>query len=48
VTSAWHLPPSMAEFEAVSGKITTCPVGLSHRDCTLLNEYSLANNLVSW
>ena len=30
VTSAWHMPRSMAEFQAVGCNVTAYPVDLSH------------------
>ena len=48
VTSAWHMPRSMAEFEAVGCKITPYPVDFRTGDWTPLTEYSLANSLLRW
>jgi len=48
VTSAWHMPRSMAEFEAVGCKVTQYPVDFRTGDSTPLAEYSLANTLLRW
>jgi uncharacterized SAM-binding protein YcdF (DUF218 family) len=48
VTSAWHMPRSMAEFEAVGCQVTPYPVDYRTGDDTSLNEYSLAYSLVRW
>ncbi len=48
VTSAWHMPRSMAEFEAVGCKVTPYPVDFRTGDHTSLTEYSLANSLLRW
>lgn len=48
VTSAWHMPRSMAEFEAVGCKVTPYPVDFRTGDATPLTEYSLAYSLLSW
>ncbi len=48
VTSAWHMPRSMAEFEAVGCKVTAYPVDFRTGDSTSLTEYSLANSLLRW
>jgi uncharacterized SAM-binding protein YcdF (DUF218 family) len=48
VTSAWHMPRSMAEFEAVGCKVTPYPVDFRTGDSTSLTEYSLAHSLVRW
>jgi uncharacterized SAM-binding protein YcdF (DUF218 family) len=48
VTSAWHMPRSMAEFEAVGCQVTPYPVDFRTGDDTSLNEYSLAYSLVRW
>jgi uncharacterized SAM-binding protein YcdF (DUF218 family) len=48
VTSAWHMPRSMAEFEAVGCKVTPYPVDFRTGDSTPLTEYSLANSLLRW
>jgi uncharacterized SAM-binding protein YcdF (DUF218 family) len=48
VTSAWHMPRSMAEFEAVGCKVTPYPVDFRTGPSTALTEYSLANSLLTW
>ena len=48
VTSAWHMPRSMAEFEAVGCKVTPYPVDFSTGYSTSLTEYSLAQSLLRW
>jgi uncharacterized SAM-binding protein YcdF (DUF218 family) len=48
VTSAWHMPRSMAEFEAVGCKVTAYPVDFRTGSSTPLTEYSLAHSLVRW
>lgn len=48
VTSAWHMPRSMAEFEAVGCKVTPYPVDFRTGDASALTEYSLAHSLLRW
>lgn len=48
VTSAWHMPRSMAEFEAVGCNFTPYPVDFRTGDFTPLTEYSLAHSLLRW
>jgi uncharacterized SAM-binding protein YcdF (DUF218 family) len=48
VTSAWHMPRSMVEFEAVGCKVTPYLVDFRTGDSTPLTEYSLAHSLVGW
>lgn len=48
VTSAWHMPRSMAEFEAVGCKVTPYPVDYRTADSTSLTEYSLTHSLLQW
>jgi uncharacterized SAM-binding protein YcdF (DUF218 family) len=48
VTSAWHMPRSMAEFEAVGCKVTPYPVDFRTGDSTPLTEYALADSLLRW
>lgn len=43
--SAWHMPRSMAEFEAVGCKVTPYPVDFRTGDST---SWSLAHSLVRW
>lgn len=48
MTSAWHMPRSMAEFEAVGCKVTPYPVDFRTGDSTALTDYSLAHSLMRW
>ena len=52
VTSAWHMPRAMAEFQAEFGKIgcqiTPYPVDFRTGKSTPLTEYSLAHSLLLW
>lgn len=48
VTSAWHMPRSMAEFEAMGCQVTPYPVDFRTGGETSLTEYSLAYSLVRW
>lgn len=48
VTSAWHMPRSMAEFEAVGCQVTPYPVDFRTAGETSLTEYSVAYSLVRW
>lgn len=48
VTSAWHMPRSMAEFQAVGCQVTPYPVDFRTGDSTSLFEYSLALSLLRW
>jgi uncharacterized SAM-binding protein YcdF (DUF218 family) len=48
VTSAWHMPRSMAEFEAVCCNVTPYPVVFRTGDATPLTEYALAHSLLRW
>lgn len=48
VTSAWHMPRSMAEFESVGCKVTPYPVDFRTGAQTSWAEYSLAHSLVRW
>jgi uncharacterized SAM-binding protein YcdF (DUF218 family) len=48
VTSAWHMPRSVPEFEAVGCQVTPYPVDFRTGDDTSLTEYSLAYSLVRW
>lgn len=48
VTSAWHMPRSMAEFEAVGCKVTPYPVDFRTGASTSWTEYSLAHSLLRW
>jgi uncharacterized SAM-binding protein YcdF (DUF218 family) len=48
VTSAWHMPRSVPEFEAVGCKVTAYPVDFRTGDTTLWAEYSLSRSLLLW
>lgn len=48
VTSAWHMPRSMAEFAAVGCQVTPYPVDFRTGESTSLTEYSLAQGLLRW
>lgn len=48
VTSAWHMPRAMAEFEAVGCRVTAYPVDFRTVDVTPLTEYSMARSLMLW
>ena len=48
VTSAWHMPRSLPEFEAVGCNVTPYPVDFRTGTATPLTEYSLAQSLLRW
>lgn len=48
VTSAWHMPRSMAEFQAVGCNVTPYPVDFRTGNTTPLTEYALADSLQRW
>ena len=48
VTSAWHMPRAMAEFEAVGCKVTPYPVDFRTGAATSWTEYALAQSLLRW
>ena len=48
VTSAWHMPRSMPEFEAAGCKVTAYPVDFRTGNETPWTEYSLARSLLLW
>lgn len=48
VTSASHMPRSMAEFSAVGCQVTPYPVDFLTGHETSLKDYSLANSLLRW
>lgn len=48
VTSAWHMPRSVPEFQAVGCKVTAYPVDFRTGDATPWTEYSLARSLLLW
>ena len=48
VTSAWHMPRSMAEFQAVGCNVTAYPVDFRTGEETSWTEYSMASSLMAW
>ena len=48
VTSAWHMPRSMAEFQAVGCKVIAYPVDFRTGEETSWTEYSMAGSLMAW
>ena len=48
VTSAWHMPRSVPEFEAVGCQVTPYPVDFRTGETTAWTEYSLARSLLLW
>jgi uncharacterized SAM-binding protein YcdF (DUF218 family) len=48
VTSAWHMPRAMAEFDAVGCKVTAYPVDFRTGSATDWTDYSLAHSLLRW
>lgn len=48
VTSAWHMPRSVAEYEAVGCKVTPYPVDFRTGTTSPLTEYSFARSLLRW
>jgi uncharacterized SAM-binding protein YcdF (DUF218 family) len=48
VTSAWHMPRSMAEFQAVGCNVTAYPVDFRTGEEISWTEYSMAGSLMAW
>ena len=48
VTSAWHMPRAMAEFESVGCRVTPYPVDFRTGANTAWSDYALARSLVLW
>lgn len=48
VTSAWHMPRSMTEFQVVGCNVTPYPVDFRTGHSTPLNEYDMADSLLRW
>jgi uncharacterized SAM-binding protein YcdF (DUF218 family) len=48
VTSAWHMPRSMAEFQAVGCNVTAYPVDFRTGEEASWAEYSMAGSLMAW
>jgi len=48
VTSAWHMPRAMAEFEAVGCRVTAYPVDFRTGNTTPFTDYDLLTALKEW
>ncbi len=48
VTSAWHMPRSVPEFEAAGCQVTPYPLDFRTGDTTPWTEYSLARSVMLW
>jgi uncharacterized SAM-binding protein YcdF (DUF218 family) len=48
VTSAWHMPRSMSEFEATGCNVTAYPVDFHTSEESSWTEYSMAGSLGAW
>jgi uncharacterized SAM-binding protein YcdF (DUF218 family) len=48
VTSAWHMPRSMEEFQALGCNVTAFPVDFRTGEETSWTEYSMAGSLMAW
>jgi uncharacterized SAM-binding protein YcdF (DUF218 family) len=48
VTSAWHMPRSMAEFEATGCNVTAYPVDFHTAEESSWVEYSMVGSLAAW
>lgn len=48
VTSAWHMPRSMAEFEGAGCNVTAYPVDFRTGEETPWSEYSIVHSLMAW
>ena len=48
VTSAWHMPRAVAEFESVGCRATPYPVDFRTGASTAWSDYALARSLVQW
>lgn len=48
VTSAWHMPRAMAEFESAGCRVTPYPVDFRTGVSTAWTDYSLARSLLLW
>lgn len=48
VTSAWHMPRAVAEFESVGCRVTPYPVDFRTGVSTAWSDYALARSLVQW
>lgn len=48
VTSAWHMPRSMAEFEGAGCNVSAYPVDFRTGEETPWSEFSIAHSLMAW
>jgi uncharacterized SAM-binding protein YcdF (DUF218 family) len=48
VTSAWHMPRSMAEFQAAGCNVTAYPVDFRTGEETSWTDYAMASSLMAW
>ncbi len=48
VTSGWHMPRSMSEFQAIGCSDTAYPVDFRTGEETSWTEYSMAGSLMAW
>ena len=48
VTSAWHMPRAMAEFESAGCRVTPFPVDFRSGASTDWSDYALARSLLQW
>ncbi len=48
VTSAWHMPRSMSEFQEVGCNVTAYPVDFRTGEETSWTDYSIAGSLMDW
>jgi uncharacterized SAM-binding protein YcdF (DUF218 family) len=48
ITSAWHMPRSMSEFQAIGCNVTAYPVDFRTGEETSWTEYSMAGSLLAW
>ncbi len=48
VTSAWHMPRSMAEFEATGCNVTAYPVDFHTSEESSWTGYSMVGSLAAW
>jgi uncharacterized SAM-binding protein YcdF (DUF218 family) len=48
VTSTWHMPRSMAEFESTGCNVTAYPVDFHTADESSWTEYSMFGNFAAW
>lgn len=48
VTSAWHMPRAMIEFESVGCRVTPYPVDFRTGTSTAWTDYALARSLLLW